>query len=274
MPHRRTVYFISDRTGITAEMLGHSLLTQFEGVEFKRVTLPFIDTVEKAEKVAAQIRQAADEEKLRPIIFSSIVNEALRDCIHVDCAMVIDFFEAFIGPLESEFGTRSSHSVGKSHGIVDITQYKARIDAVNFSMSHDDGVLPRDLEEADIILVGVSRSGKTPTCLYMALQYGLRAANYPLTPEDFGQPNLPKLLLPHRNKLFGLTISPERLCQIRTERKPDSKYASLDNCKSEVREAEALMRQHGVTYLDTTSKSIEELASTILHKANLSRKIY
>lgn len=274
MPHRRTVYFISDRTGITAEMLGHSLLTQFEGVEFKRVTMPFIDTVEKAEKVAAQIRQCAEEEKLRPIIFSSIVNEALRDCIHVDCAMVIDFFEAFIGPLENEFGTRSSHSVGKSHGIVDITQYKARIDAVNFSMNHDDGVLPRDLEEADIILVGVSRSGKTPTCLYMALQYGLKAANYPLTPEDFGQPNLPKLLLPHRNKLFGLTISPERLCQIRTERKPDSKYASLDNCKSEVREAEALMRQHGVTYLDTTSKSIEELASTILHKASLSRKIY
>lgn len=274
MPEHRSVFFISDRTGITAEMLGHSLLTQFEGIKLKRHTLPFIDSIEKADVVAAQIRQCAAAEHQRPIIFSSIISETLRERIHVDCAMVIDFFEAFIGPLENEFGIMSSHTVGRSHGIVDFNEYKARIEAVNYSMSHDDGVAPRELEEADIILVGVSRSGKTPTCLYMALQYGLKAANYPLTPEDFGQPTLPKLLLPYRHKLFGLTIAPDRLVQIRSERKPNSKYASLDNCKSEIREAEALMRQHGLPWLDTTSKSIEELASTILHKASLTRRVY
>ncbi|MDK2125160.1 posphoenolpyruvate synthetase regulatory kinase/phosphorylase PpsR [Parachitinimonas caeni] len=273
MPHRRTAFFISDRTGITAEMLGHSLLTQFEGIEFKRVTLPFIDSPEKAAQVAERIRQTAEQDQIRPLVFSTIVNEAIRHLIHIDCALTLDFFEVFISPLEAELAMESSHTVGRSHGIQNFQEYNQRIEAVNYAMSHDDGMKP-DLAEADIILVGVSRSGKTPTCLYLALQYGIKAANYPLTPEDFGKPTLPKLLHPYKHKLFGLTISPERLQQIRSERKPDSRYAALDTCRFEIQEAEALMRNAGVTYLNTTSKSIEELASTILHKANLARRIY
>ncbi|WP_137937465.1 pyruvate, water dikinase regulatory protein [Chitinivorax sp. B] len=274
MPHRRTVFVVSDRTGITAEMLGHSLLSQFEGLEFRRVTLPFIDSPEKAQQAAAQIRAASENDHERPIVFSSMVNEGIRSMLKLDCALNLDFFEAFIAPLERELGCASSHTVGKAHSVANFNEYNARIEAVNFSMAHDDGIKPRDLAEADIILVGVSRSGKTPTCLYMALQFGIKAANYPLIPEDLGEIKLPAALAPYRHKLFGLTIAPDRLAQIRTERKPNSKYASIDNCKFETAEVEAIFRREGVPYINTTSKSVEEISSTILHQAKLERKVF
>lgn len=271
---KRTAFFISDRTGITAEMLGHSLLTQFEGFEFIRETIPFVDTPEKAKAVAEKVRQAMLKDQHAPIIFSTLINEELRNLAHVDGVLTIDFFNVFIAPLEKELDMKSSHTEGKSHGIVNFQAYKNRIDAINFAMTHDDGILPRHLEEADIIVTGISRSGKTPTCLYLALLFGIKAGNYPLTPDDFGRPTLPKVLLENRRKLFGLTIDPERLHQIRQERKPNSNYASLDTCRFEVEEAEALMRQVGVPYLDTSTKSIEEIASTILQSAHLTRRIY
>ncbi|SMC21986.1 hypothetical protein SAMN02745857_01301 [Andreprevotia lacus DSM 23236] len=270
----RTAFFISDRTGITAEMLGHSLITQFEDVNFRRVTLPYVDTADKAREVAEKIRAQAAADQCQPLVFSTIVSEDLRKLIVVEEALTLDFFEIFIGPLEKALGRESSHTVGKSHGIVNFEEYKTRIDAVNFALAHDDGVMPRDLNEADIILIGVSRSAKTPTCLYLALQYGIKAANYPLTPEDFGNHTLPKLLLPYRNKLFGLTIDPARLNQIREERKPGSRYAALDNCQFEVAEAEALMRHVGVPHLSSTTRSIEELATSIMHTAGLTRRTY
>ncbi|QBC45060.1 posphoenolpyruvate synthetase regulatory kinase/phosphorylase PpsR [Iodobacter fluviatilis] len=271
---RRTAFFVSDRTGITAEMLGHSLLTQFEDVTFHRVTIPYVDTPEKAIEVALEIRKHSVIDGCRPLVFSTVVDPVIRKLTHVPEALVIDFFEMFIGPLEAELGQDSSHTVGKSHAIVNFEEYKNRIDAVNFTLNHDDGVMPRDLSEADLILVGVSRSGKTPTCLYLALQFGIKAANYPLTPEDFGNHTMPKLLLPYRNKLFGLTIESERLTEIREERKPDSKYSSIENCRFEIAEAEALMRHVGVPYLNTTRMSIEELATTIMHRTGLVRRTY
>lgn len=271
---KRTAFFISDRTGITAEMLGHSLLTQFEGVEFDRQTVPFIDTPEKALAMADKIRETAARDQCNPLVFSTIINEQLRKLTHVEGVQTIDFFEVFIGPLEKELQIKSSHTAGKSHGMANIEEYQNRIEAINFAMGHDDGILPSDLGEADIIVTGISRAGKTPTCLYLALLYGIKAANYPLTPDDFGRPTLPKVLLENRQKLFGLTIDPQRLHQIRQERKPNSKYASLDTCRFEIEEAEALMRHVGVPYLDTTTKSIEEIASTIMHNTHLSRKIY
>ncbi|MBB5190015.1 hypothetical protein HNQ50_000725 [Silvimonas terrae] len=270
----RTAFFVSDRTGITAEMLGHSLLTQFDDVNFRRIALPFIDTPEKAQEAAARIREQAAADQCRPIVFTTMVDESLRKITHVAEALTLDFFEIFISPLEQELGRESSHTVGRSHGISNFEEYKTRIDAVNFAISHDDGVMPRDLNEADIILIGVSRSAKTPTCLYLALQYGIKAANYPLTPEDFGAHTLPRLLLPYRTKLFGLTIDPDRLSQIREERKPGSRYAALDNCQFEVSEAEALMRHVGVPYLSSTTRSIEELATTIMHRTGLTRRTF
>jgi regulator of PEP synthase PpsR (kinase-PPPase family) len=274
MPTRRSAFFISDRTGITAEMLGHSLLTQFEQVEFSETTLPFIDTPEKAQAAVAEINAAGMRDGVRPLVFSTLVDPDISVVVTKANALVLDCFQIFIAPMEVELGIRSSHAVGRSHSVADSSGYFRRIDAVNYALSYDDGQSTKELENADVILVGVSRSGKTPTCLYLALQYGVRAANYPLIPEDFGAMKLPGTLNRLRRKLFGLTILPDRLHQIRSERRPGSQYASLANCIAEVREAEALMRNEGLPYLDTTSRSIEELASTIMHQASLQRHIY
>ena len=273
-PPKRTAYFVSDRTGITAEMLGHSLLRQFEGLPFTEITLPYLDTPEKAAAVVTQINQRAALDGVRPLVLSTLINPEIRSILNSANAMHLDCFNIFIAPLETELGTLSSHTAGHSHRVDDAVDHRRRIEAVSYTLEHDDGVSGRDWQQADITLVGVSRSGKTPTCLYLALQYGICAANYPFIPEDFGSMQLPAQLRNLRGKLFGLTIKPERLHQMRSERKPDSDYASLKNCQYEVREAEALMRQEGIPYLDATNKSIEELATTVLHLAKLERRIY
>ncbi|HET9700050.1 MAG TPA: pyruvate, water dikinase regulatory protein [Burkholderiales bacterium] len=274
MQPSRTAFFVSDRTGITAEMLGHSLLTQFDGVRFREVTVPFIDTPEKALELVAHVNDRAAAEGKRPLVFSTLVDPELRRIVATAEACHLDCFQIFIQPLEAELGLQSSHTIGRTHSASDVVNYHERIESINFALGHDDGVSTRDLAESDIILVGVSRCGKTPTCLYLALQYGIRAANYPLVPEDFASMRLPAALGNFKHRLYGLTIHPERLMQIRNERRPGSGYATLANCQFEVREAEALMRQEGIPYLDTTHKSIEELATTILHQANLVRHVY
>ena len=274
MPDRRTVFFVSDRTGITAEMLGNSLLSQFEGLSFHRQTIPFVDTPEKIDEILRRIDDNAAAEGRRPLVFSSIVDEAMSAQLGRADALVLDLFQVFIAPLEAELGAKSSHAAGRSHGIANPLEYFARIEAVNFTQAHDDGATTRDLAKAQIILIGVSRCGKTPTALYLALQFGILTANFPLTPDDFIDKKLPSSILPHRDKLFGLTIDPERLQQIREARRPKSKYASADNCRYEVHQAELLMQRERVAVLDTTSRSIEEIATTILHRAGLQRHIF
>ncbi len=274
MPDRRTAFFISDRTGITVEMLGNSLLTQFDVVEFRRITLPFIDNLDKARDALVQIKAAHLDSGMRPLVFTSLMADDLREEIAKADAMVLDMFERFIVPMEAELKVKSAHAVGRSHSAGNFADYNQRIEAVNYTMAHDDGVTNRNLDQADLILVGVSRSGKTPTCLYLALQFGIKAANYPLIPEDLEKLKLPPALLSLKHKVWGLTIIPERLQQIRQERKPDSKYAALDNCKWEVNTAEIVMKNAGISYLNSTTKSIEELATTILHEAQLARRVY
>ena len=274
MTPKRTAFFVSDRTGITAEMLGHSLLTQFDGVRLNEVTLPFVDSLEKAHEVVKQINLQGEDDGTRPIVISTLARTEIAQVIGQAKALFLDCFEIFISPLEREFGLRASHAIGRTHNVADFVNYHHRIESVNYTLSHDDGVSNRDLSDADIVLVGVSRSGKTPTCLYLAMQYGISAANYPLIPEDFSTMRLPAQLRSLRGKLYGLSIRPKRLQQIRNERRPGSQYATLANCEFEVREAEALMRQEGIPYLDATSKSVEELATTILHEAKLVRRIY
>lgn len=271
---KRVAYFISDRTGITAEMLGHSLLTQFESVRFQEVTLPFVDTAEKAHEIVQRINETAIAEGVRPLVISTLVNTEIAQIVGSANALFLDCFEIFISPLEKELGVVASHAIGRSHSVHDLVNYYHRIDAVNYALGHDDGVATRDLSDADIILVGVSRSGKTPTCLYMAMQFGIRAANYPLVPEDFTTMELPGQVRALKSRLRGLTIKADRLHQIRSERRPNSRYASLANCEYEIKQAEALMRQMAIPYLDATSKSVEELATTILHEAKLVRRIY
>jgi len=275
MPDRRTVFFLSDRTGITAEMLGNSLLTQFEDFAFHRVTIPFVDSLDKVAEAIRQVNETAEREGRRPIVISSVVDEAMSAIIRRDAhALTLDMFQIFIQPLEAELGAKSSHAAGRTHGIANSHEYFARMEAINFTQSHDDGAATRDLSKAQVILVGVSRCGKTPTSLYLAMQFAVRAANFPLTPDDFADKKLPKSVLPFRDKLFGLTIHPERLREIREERRPGSKYASIASCRYEVREAEAMMHRENIPMLDTSSKSIEEIATTILHRAQLSRHIF
>ena len=274
MAQKRSAFFVSDRTGITAEMLGHSLLTQFEMIAFNEITLPFVDTIEKAHATVAQINEQAAADGARPLLFSTLVNQDISAVVATANALFLDCFEIFILPLEKELGVPASHAVGRSHSVNDFANYHHRIDAVNFALAHDDGVSSRDIAEADIILTGVSRCGKTPTSLYLAMQFGVRAANYPLIPEDFSRMRLPSEVEPFKQRLYGLTIQPERLRQIRNERRPGSTYATLANCEFEVREAEALMRRESVPFLDATSKSVEELATTILQAAKLVRRIY
>lgn len=274
MTPNRTAFFVSDRTGITAEMLGHSLLTQFEHVSFTEITLPFVDSLDKAQETTRQINQTAEKDGNRPLVFSTLVDKTLSRIIQDANGFYIDCFQAFIAPMETELGVKSSHTVGRSHSVRNSNSYFNRIEAVNFALSHDDGQTTKELDEADVILVGVSRCGKTPTCLYMALQFGIRAANYPLIPEDFQAKKLPSALKDHRAKMFGLTIRADRLQRIRHERRPGSTYSSMENCEYEIREAEILMRAEGISIMDTTTRSIEELATTILQKANLQRHVY
>ncbi|HEV3240778.1 MAG TPA: pyruvate, water dikinase regulatory protein [Casimicrobiaceae bacterium] len=272
--NQRTVFFVSDRTGITAEMLGNSLLTQFESLTFERHTIPFVDTPEKIAEAVRLIDATGAKNGQRPLVFSSIVDEAMSAQLSKANALFLDLFGVFIAPLETELDAKSSHAAGRSHGMANRLNYFARMEAINFTQAHDDGAATRDLGKAQVILVGVSRCGKTPTSLYLALQFGVLAANFPLTPDDFVERKLPASILPFRDRLFGLTIDPERLQQIRQARRPDSPYAALDNCRYEVREAEQLMQRERIATIDTTSRSIEEIATTILHRAGLQRHIF
>ncbi|MDX9945546.1 MAG: pyruvate, water dikinase regulatory protein [Azonexus sp.] len=268
-PIKRTVFFISDGTGLTAEALGHSLLTQFEKVEFKQIRIPFLDSIEKAQEAVARINGQGEQDGMRPIVFTTLVNSELADIVHQADAFSLSYFDTFLAPLEAELGIKSSHTVGRSHGTAETSDYKKRIEAINYTLAHDDGITDRDLEEADIILVAVSRCGKTPTSLYLAMQFGLKVANFPLIPEDFDRGRLPSSLEKHRSKLFGLTIQAERLHQIREERRAGSKYAALPNCRFEIAEAEKMMRREGIRWLDSSTKSIEEISATILQVLNL-----
>ncbi|MBK7718337.1 MAG: kinase/pyrophosphorylase [Simplicispira sp.] len=272
--HTRTVFFVSDGTGITAETFGNAILAQFE-LTPRRVRMPFTDTVDKAHQVVRQINHTAEIEGSKPIVFTTLVNMDVLKVIQQGCkGMLLDMFGTFVHPLEKELALKSHHRVGRFSDISRSKEYTDRIEAINFSLAHDDGQSHRDLAGADVILVGVSRSGKTPTTLYLAMQHGLKAANYPLIPEDFERRQLPPALMPYRKKIFGLTISPERLSEIRSERRPHSRYASLENCRMEVAEAESMMRRSGIRWLSTTTKSIEEIATTILQELQPERLVY
>ena len=273
MPNR-TVFFVSDGTGITAETFGNSILNQF-AAKPRHVRRPFIDTPDKAHQVVREINHAAEIEGKKPIVFITLVNSEILAILKGQSrGLVLDMFNTFIEPLEAEFGITSNHRVGRFSDVSKSQEYTDRIEAINFSLAHDDGQSAKNLAEADVILVGVSRSGKTPTSLYLAMQHGIKAANYPLIPEDFERDKIPSSLAPYKKKCFGLTIDPERLAQIRHERRPASKYASLENCRYEVREAETMMRREGIAWLSSTHKSIEEIATTILRDLRPDRLMY
>jgi regulator of PEP synthase PpsR (kinase-PPPase family) len=270
---KRSVFFVSDGTGITAETLGRSLLTQFEGIAFQKTRLPFVDNVEKASMAVERINLAEQADGCRPLVFSTLINREVRDIVARSNGLVFEFFDTFTGPLEKELGISPSRVAGRSHGMGSYDAYTARIGALNFALNNDDGATTRNYAMADVIITGVSRCGKTPTSLYLALQYGIHAANYPITEEDLDSSRLPQALQPYRDKLFGLTIDPERLQQIRSERRPDSRYATLAQCKLEVEAVEAIYAKEHVRFLNTTTMSVEEIAASIILQAGLKRRL-
>src|SRR5690606_6518362 len=325
----RTVFFLSDQTGVTAETLGHSLLTQFDSQEFRQVTLPFIDTEDKAREAVRKINEAARSASMKPIIFSTLVQDEFRAIVKEAEGLHLDIFDVFLEPLEHELELKSTHTAGRAHGMSDIESYMKRIEATNFALANDDGGMTRNYEMADVILVGVSRSGKTPTCLYLALQYGVYAANFPLTDEEFDSGTLPEFLVSQKSKLFGLTIAPARLRQIRKapsflypslqygvyaanfpltgeefdsrtlpdflvsqksklfgltsaparlrqirkERRALGRYATAQQVRFDLREAEKIFKRYGIPFVDTTEFSIEEISSRILDSTGVERRV-
>ena len=259
----RIVFIVSDGTGITAENFSQSILAQFEA-SFKHIRVPFVDSIEKAHDAVSSINQAASKYSVPPIVFTTLVNSELNSIVSKANGLILDMFQTFVAPLEEALGIKSTHAMNRLHHNADTEAYKNRIEAINYSLAHDDGQSNQNLADADVILVGISRVGKTPTSLYLAMQYGLKAANYPLIPEDFERRQLPKDLIPFKQKIFGLMIDAERLSEIRNERRPGSNYAKLENCRYEINEATAMMKKETIPWVVTTSKSIEEIATTVL----------
>ncbi|KTD20098.1 Putative phosphotransferase [Legionella lansingensis] len=269
---KRYVFMLSDGTGITAENLGNSLITQFENIQFEKLTIPYVDSIAKAQAAVERINNCYEETKIKPLVFMTLINPEIVNTIKQSKGSIFDLFNTFLGPLEQELHAKSSYTVGKTHGVANSQSYSQRIEAVDYALAHDDGIKIRDYDKADIVLIGVSRCGKTPSCIYMALHFGILAANYPFTDEDLTFYKLPEILRPYRHKLFGLTIDPERLQHIRTERRPNSKYASAEQCRLEVTEVEAMYQREKIPYLNSTRYSIEEIATKILAAAGLKRK--
>ncbi len=271
---QRSVFFVSDGTGITAETLGNTLLTQFDGLDAEKTTLPFINSVERARSIVDYINFVAADRGVRPLVFSTTVNDEVRDILRGVNALFLDLFDHFIHLLEAEVGQDSSHATGRAHGGANTARYNARIAAMNYAMEHDDGASTRELDKADVILIAPSRCGKTPTSLYLALQHGLFAANFPLTEEDLENQRLPAALKSCAHLCFGLIADAERLMQVRNERRPGSRYASLAQCSYELRQAGQLYSHNGIPYVDSSNMSVEEIAATVMQEKKLRRQTF
>lgn len=268
----RSVFFLSDRTGITAETLGATLMTQFDEGQFKRSTLPFVNSVEKARSAVEYIDHKARQSDLKPIVFSTTISHEVRAILRESNALFLDLFDQFEPQLEAELKVKSAHREGRAHGIADRDFYQTRIDAMNYALKHDDGLASKGYEKAQVVLIAPSRCGKTPTCIFLAMQHGVFAANYPLTPEDLESGGLPRALQPYKDKLYGLSIDPERLHQIRSERRRGGQYASMPQVSFELRQAEALYKRYGIPNSVTTNMSIEEIATLIMQEKGIRRR--
>lgn len=271
----RSVFFISDGTAITAEVVGHSVLSQFP-LTTTLYTLPFVESETRARAVREQINALYQQSGVRPLVFYSIVTPAVRHIIEESAGFCQDVVQALVGPLQQELGIAPDPVAHRTHGLTatNLSKYDARIAAIDYTLAHDDGISLRNLDQAQIILLGVSRCGKTPTSLYLAMQYGIRAANYPFIADDMDNLSLPAALKAHQDKLFGLTIDPERLAAIRDERLSDSRYASLRQCRMEINEVESLFRNNNIRYLNSTNHSVEEIAAKIMDVLGMSRRMY
>jgi len=260
----RTVYFVSESTGITATSLGTSLLSQFPNVEFTHHQKPFINTAEKAKELASVFSKDTRESGSKPLVFATMTDENINDIFERSSCHYYELFTRYINDIGNDIGIAATSVSGASHGLINPKSYDNRMDTVNYALLHDDAISMKNLNEADVILLGVSRSGKTPTCLYLALQFGIRAANYPLTEDDFLKDDIPQALKDNQDKLVALTIHPKRLAEIREKRRAGSQYASLANCRTEINHALEFFNRYNLKVFDASSSSIEELSTRII----------
>ncbi|WP_394202106.1 pyruvate, water dikinase regulatory protein [Shewanella waksmanii] len=268
----RKVFYISDGTAITAEVFGHAVLSQFP-VEFESLTIPFVETTQRAEQVKAQINDSFITTGERPLVFHSIVKPEIRDIIYSSEGLDHDFLNTFVAPLEKQLGVKAAPVLHRTHGKAN-DSYEARIDAINFAMDNDDGQTLKHIDKADLVLLGVSRCGKTPSSLYLSMQFGIKAANYPFIEDDMDNLKLPEALKRNKSKLFGLTIDPVRLHEIRQSRMENSRYSSLRQCRIEVKEVEMMYKRERIPYVNTTNHSVEEIATKILDVTGLERHMF
>lgn len=268
----RCAFYISDGTAITSEVFGHALLSLFP-TEFEHHTISFVETIDKAHEAKEKINKEFQRSGEKPLVFHTFVNNDIREIIDSCDGVIYNFLEHFVSPLEKELQIEAKPKAHRTHSIHE-NSYDYRIEAVNYALNNDDGSNVTNYEQADVILVGVSRSGKTPSSLYLALQYGIKAANYPFTDDDMEELKLPDFLKPHKKKIFGLTIDAQRLMDIRDGRMSNSKYSSARQCRMEVREVEKLYKKEKIPFINTTKFSVEEITAKILAETGLQRYKY
>ncbi|OAN17747.1 phosphoenolpyruvate synthase regulatory protein [Photobacterium jeanii] len=269
----RDVFYVSDGTAITSETVGHAVLGQFP-LDTKQTTLPFVETIERANYVKNIIDQAHSKRGMQPIVFYSVVIPEVKAILEQSNALLYDVLHAMVAPLAKDLDLEPKPQLQRSHSIKkDTDSYMDRIAAIEYTLAHDDGVSLNNLDQADIILLGVSRCGKTPTSLYLAMQFGIRAVNYPFIAEDMARLKLPQAIEPYRYKTFGLTINSDRLQAIRQERMADSDYASQHQCETELDKVEAMFRREAIPYLNTSSLSVEEISTRLLDMSGLKRRM-
>lgn len=269
---KHSAFYISDGTAITAEVVGHATLSQYE-LEIEHQTLPFIENSDKLAPVIDKINQQHKQTGNLPFVFYTFVDDGLRKSLEQSQCLCFDVLKPFSQAITPVIGQEATPTLHRTHSIND-KSYDFRIDAMNYALANDDGQTTQNYQDADVILVGVSRSGKTPTSLYLALQYGIKAANYPFIEEDMDELAIPKVMQPFKDKIFGLTIDPQRLAAIRHERLPNSKYASTRQCRIELREVERLYKKSKIPFINSTHYSVEEISAKIMSKMNLERHKY
>jgi len=265
----KEIYYVSDSTGILATNLGQALICQFPEVNFHEEKFPFIKTEEEAQKTINYIVKQSSGRF--PIIFSTLMDPKIRDIFDHPQVEFFDVCGTFLERLEGALEAKALRVPGFSRQI-DFIDMANRVEAINYTLNHDDGTKLSEYDEADVILVGVSRSGKTPVSVYLSTHMGLKSANYPLTERDLDSYSIPKSLRENKKKVVGLTTKPELLESIRQKRYPNSKYAKRSTCIHELQQAQQIFLRNQLPVIDTSGKSIEELATQISQEIGLYKK--
>lgn len=265
----KDIYYISDSTAILVKNLGHSLICQFPEINFIEEKFPFVNSVKEAQKVLAHILKRSGGRQ--PIVFSTIMNEDVRNVFNNSEIEFIDAYGHFLTRLEDCLEATALRVAGYYRTTTEVDLAK-RAENINFSLEHDDGTGLDGYPAADVILLGISRTGKTPISVYLATQMGLKAANFPLIDKYLTEYRLPDQIVRSKHKAVGLTTTPELLSSIRERRLPGSNYARLSTCLEEMDQADKIYKKYKIPTISSAGKSIEEIATQVSQELKLSKR--